>query len=43
MILSLPLKMLLSLTLLAWLVAIFPRVFSSLTGPVFDVIYRLLS
>jgi flagellar biosynthesis protein FliR len=43
MMLSSPLKMLLSLILLAWLVAIFPRVFSSLTGPVFDVIYRLLS
>ena len=43
MMLSFPLKMLLSLTLLAWLVTIFPRVFSSLTEPVFDVIHRLLS
>lgn len=43
MMLSFPLKMLLSLTLLAWLVAIFPRVFTQLTGPVLQVIHIFLA
>lgn len=43
MILSFPIKMLLSLSLLAWLLMIFPRVFRQASGPVIDVIHRLLS
>jgi flagellar biosynthesis protein FliR len=43
MMLTFPLKMLLSLTLLAWLVSIFPRVFTQLTGPVLQVIHSFLS
>ncbi|HUA85599.1 MAG TPA: flagellar biosynthetic protein FliR [Bryobacteraceae bacterium] len=43
MMLTFPLKMLLALVLLSWLIAIFPTVFSQVAGPVFDVIRRLLS
>src|ERR1700685_39116 len=43
MMLTFPLKMLLTLTLLAWLVSIFPRVFSQSSGPVLQVIHGLLS
>jgi len=43
MILSFPVKMLLSLTLLAWLVTVFPRVFEQLSGPVLEVVHGLLS
>jgi flagellar biosynthetic protein FliR len=41
--LSLPVKMLLSLVLLGWLVSIFPKVFTQSTGPVLQVIRTLLS
>jgi flagellar biosynthesis protein FliR len=43
MMLTFPLKMLLSLTLLAWLVSIFPRVFNQSSGHVLEVIRGLLS
>jgi flagellar biosynthesis protein FliR len=43
MMLTFPLKMLLALTLLAWLVSIFPRVFSHTSGQVLQVIQGLLS
>lgn len=43
MILSFPIKMLLSLTLLAWLLTIFPRVFRQVSEPALDVIHRLLA
>lgn len=43
MMLTLPVKMLLSLMLLGWLVAIFPRVFSQSSAPVLEVIRGLLS
>ena len=42
MILSFPVKMLLAMTLLAWLVAIFPRVFNQASGGVVEMIQRLL-
>ncbi len=43
MMLSFPMKMLISLALLAWLIAIFPRVFDQTAGPVLQVVHRLLS
>jgi flagellar biosynthetic protein FliR len=43
MMLSFPVKMLLALTLLAWLVSIFPRVFEKSAGDAFRVIQGLLS
>ena len=42
MMLTFPIKMMLALMLLAWLVTIFPRVFSQTAGPVFEVIRGLL-
>jgi len=41
--LSFPIKMLLSLVLLAWLVSIFPKVFMQSAGPVLQVVRGLLS
>ncbi len=41
--LSFPIKMLLSLVLLAWLVSIFPKVFTQSAGPVLQVVRGLLS
>lgn len=41
--LSMPIKMLLSLVLLGWLVSIFPKVFTESTGPILHVIRTLLS
>jgi flagellar biosynthetic protein FliR len=38
-----PLKMTLALVMIAWLLAIFPRVFTQASGPVFKVIHGLLS
>lgn len=43
MMLTMPMKMLLSLTLLAWLVSIFPRVFERSAGDFLQVIRGLLS
>jgi flagellar biosynthesis protein FliR len=43
MMLSFPVKMLLALTLLAWLISIFPRVFERSAGDAFRVIQGLLS
>ena len=43
MMLTFPVKMLLSLVLLAWMATIFPRVFSQTAGPVLQVIHSLLS
>jgi flagellar biosynthesis protein FliR len=43
MMLSFPVKMLLALTLLAWLISIFPRVFDKSAGDAFRVIQGLLS
>src|SRR5579871_2902939 len=42
MMLTFPMKMLISLALLAWLIAIFPRVFDQTAGPVLQVVRRLL-
>ncbi len=38
-----PLKMLLALSMLAWLLTIFPRVFTQSSGPVLKVVHGLLS
>ena len=43
MMLTFPMKMLMSLVLLAWLVSIFPRAFQQSAGPVLQVIRGLLS
>lgn len=41
--LSMPIKMLLSIVLLGWLVSIFPKVFTQSAGPILHVIHTLLS
>jgi flagellar biosynthesis protein FliR len=43
MMLAFPIKMLLSLTLLAWLVLVFPKVFSQSSNQVLQLIKGLLS
>lgn len=41
--LSMPIKMLLSLVLLGWLVSIFPKVFTQASGPILQMIHSILS
>jgi flagellar biosynthetic protein FliR len=43
MMLTFPIKMLLGLVLLAWLVSIFPRVFTQSLGPVLQVIHTIVT